>query len=44
MAATPGLEHSRKAFGWAARDKSGVLSPFDFTRRYAFQTSSIPQP
>ncbi|QCD81963.1 probable mannitol dehydrogenase [Vigna unguiculata] len=33
MAATPGLEHSRKALGWAARDKSGVLSPFDFTRR-----------
>ncbi|ESW28449.1 hypothetical protein PHAVU_003G287400 [Phaseolus vulgaris] len=33
MAVTPGLEHSRKAFGWAARDTSGVLSPFNFTRR-----------
>ncbi|XP_074294481.1 putative mannitol dehydrogenase [Silene latifolia] len=24
---------SQKAFGWAARDTSGVLSPFDFSRR-----------
>jgi len=23
-----------KAFGWAARDTSGVLSPFNFSRRY----------
>ncbi|GAA0175382.1 oxidoreductase [Lithospermum erythrorhizon] len=25
--------HPNKAFGWAARDKSGTLSPFDFSRR-----------
>jgi len=37
MAVTPGLEHARKAIGWAARDTSGVLSPFNFTRRYSFQ-------
>jgi len=43
MAVTPGLEHTRKAIGWAARDTSGVLSPFNFTRRYSSQTSSIPQ-
>lgn len=28
-------EETRKAFGWAARDSSGILSPFHFTRRYA---------
>ncbi|KAK4481381.1 hypothetical protein RD792_012269 [Penstemon davidsonii] len=27
------MEHQVKAFGWAARDPSGVLSPFNFTRR-----------
>ncbi|XP_009762617.1 8-hydroxygeraniol dehydrogenase-like [Nicotiana sylvestris] len=26
-------EHPVKALGWAARDASGVLSPFNFTRR-----------
>ncbi|CAO2827882.1 unnamed protein product [Amaranthus hypochondriacus] len=26
-------EHPQKAFGWAARDSSGVLSPFNFSRR-----------
>ncbi|KAJ6692124.1 ALDEHYDE REDUCTASE [Salix purpurea] len=26
-------EHHNKAFGWAARDQSGVLSPFQFSRR-----------
>jgi len=26
-------EHPTKAFGWAARDQSGVLSPFKFSRR-----------
>ncbi|PRQ57194.1 putative mannitol dehydrogenase [Rosa chinensis] len=26
-------EHPRKAVGWAARDSSGVLSPFSFSRR-----------
>ncbi|KAF6166745.1 hypothetical protein GIB67_005621 [Kingdonia uniflora] len=26
-------EHRRKAFGWAARDSTGVLSPFNFSRR-----------
>ncbi|MCD7462108.1 8-hydroxygeraniol dehydrogenase [Datura stramonium] len=29
-------EHPNKAFGWAARDSSGVLSPFNFSRRYGF--------
>ncbi|KAK4390842.1 8-hydroxygeraniol dehydrogenase [Sesamum angolense] len=27
------MAQSVKAFGWAARDSSGVLSPFDFSRR-----------
>ncbi|XP_028754572.1 probable mannitol dehydrogenase isoform X2 [Neltuma alba] len=27
------MEHPLKAFGWAARDTSGVLSPFHFSRR-----------
>ncbi|EXB62434.1 putative mannitol dehydrogenase [Morus notabilis] len=26
-------EHPKKAFGWAARDTSGLLSPFHFSRR-----------
>ena len=26
--------HPTKAFGWAARDQSGVLSPFNFSRRF----------
>ncbi|XP_058099623.1 probable mannitol dehydrogenase [Magnolia sinica] len=26
-------EHIQKAFGWAARDNSGILSPFKFSRR-----------
>ncbi|ONK65830.1 uncharacterized protein A4U43_C06F1410 [Asparagus officinalis] len=29
----PEEEHPRKAFGWAARDSSGILSPFSFSRR-----------
>ncbi|KAJ1406979.1 Polyketide synthase, enoylreductase domain [Sesbania bispinosa] len=33
MAVSPEMEHPRKAFGWAARDTSGVLSPFNFSRR-----------
>ncbi|CAJ1931238.1 unnamed protein product [Sphenostylis stenocarpa] len=33
MASQPELEHPRKAFGWAARDPSGLLSPFNFSRR-----------
>ncbi|URE39616.1 cinnamyl alcohol dehydrogenase [Musa troglodytarum] len=32
-ATSPEEEHPRKAFGWAARDASGVLSPFAFSRR-----------
>ncbi|KAK6923863.1 Alcohol dehydrogenase-like, C-terminal [Dillenia turbinata] len=31
---SPELEHPVKAVGWAARDSSGVLSPFDFSRRH----------
>ncbi|KAJ0987254.1 hypothetical protein J5N97_005610 [Dioscorea zingiberensis] len=27
------MEQQQPAFGWAARDSSGVLSPFNFTRR-----------
>ncbi|KAI3462150.1 hypothetical protein Pfo_018813 [Paulownia fortunei] len=33
MAKSPEEEHPVKAFGWAARDPSGVLSPFHFSRR-----------
>ncbi|PON97070.1 Alcohol dehydrogenase superfamily, zinc-type [Trema orientale] len=33
MAKSPEEEHPRKAFGWAARDSSGILSPFHFSRR-----------
>nr|DAD22179.1 TPA_asm: hypothetical protein HUJ06_023642 [Nelumbo nucifera] len=34
MSKSPEQEHPRKAIGWAARDSSGVLSPFKFSRRY----------
>ncbi|KAG5001557.1 hypothetical protein JHK87_022629 [Glycine soja] len=34
MAVPPEMEHPRKAFGWTARDTSGVLSPFKFSRRH----------
>ncbi|GLU20240.1 hypothetical protein SLE2022_364500 [Rubroshorea leprosula] len=30
---SPADQHPRKAFGWAATDPSGVLSPFNFSRR-----------
>lgn len=33
MLKSPENEHPRKAFGWAARDPSGLLSPFNFSRR-----------
>uniref|UniRef100_A0A7N2LZ54 Cinnamyl alcohol dehydrogenase n=1 Tax=Quercus lobata TaxID=97700 RepID=A0A7N2LZ54_QUELO len=33
MAKSPEVEHPNKAFGWAARDTSGLLSPFNFSRR-----------
>ncbi|XP_021911798.1 probable mannitol dehydrogenase [Carica papaya] len=33
MAKVPEQEHPKPAFGWAARDSSGVLSPFKFSRR-----------
>ncbi|AES95931.1 cinnamyl alcohol dehydrogenase-like protein [Medicago truncatula] len=33
MASKPETEHPKQAFGWAARDTSGVLSPFKFSRR-----------
>ncbi|XVF61487.1 hypothetical protein PTKIN_Ptkin08bG0133500 [Pterospermum kingtungense] len=33
MTRLPEEEHPNKAFGWAARDISGVLSPFKFSRR-----------
>ena len=34
MAKSPEQEHPTKAFGWAASDPSGVLSPFKFSRRF----------
>ncbi|KDP35308.1 hypothetical protein JCGZ_09467 [Jatropha curcas] len=33
MAKSPEEEHPQKAFGWAAKDTSGILSPFHFSRR-----------
>ncbi|KAA8530992.1 hypothetical protein F0562_005718 [Nyssa sinensis] len=33
MAKSPEEEHPQNAFGWAARDASGILSPFNFSRR-----------
>ncbi|KAM7276868.1 hypothetical protein ACFE04_018734 [Oxalis oulophora] len=33
MAKSPADEHPNKAFGWAASDTSGHLSPFNFSRR-----------
>ncbi|XP_057978433.1 probable cinnamyl alcohol dehydrogenase 9 [Malania oleifera] len=33
MAKSPETEHPHKAFGWAARDNSAILSPFHFSRR-----------
>ncbi|XP_050292099.1 probable mannitol dehydrogenase [Quercus robur] len=33
MAKSPEVEHPKKAFGWAARDSSGIFSPFKFSRR-----------
>ncbi|XP_056161139.1 probable mannitol dehydrogenase [Syzygium oleosum] len=33
MAKSPEQEHPQEAFGWAARDPSGLLSPFKFSRR-----------
>ncbi|GAV84218.1 ADH_zinc_N domain-containing protein/ADH_N domain-containing protein [Cephalotus follicularis] len=35
---SPEQEHPKKAFGWAARDTSGVLSPFKFSRRATGET------
>lgn len=34
MAKSPEEEHPQKVFGWAARDSSGLLSPFHFSRRF----------
>ena len=34
MATQPEIEHPRKAFGWAARDPSGFLAPFNFPIRF----------
>ncbi|PIA41156.1 hypothetical protein AQUCO_02300153v1 [Aquilegia coerulea] len=33
MSKSPEEEHPQKALGWAARDNSGILSPFKFSRR-----------
>jgi hypothetical protein len=35
MATQPDDEHPKKALGWAARDFSGLLSPFNFFRRFS---------
>ncbi|KAL6012666.1 hypothetical protein ACLOJK_003155 [Asimina triloba] len=32
----------QKAFGWAARDPFGILSPFSFSRRFVFLSSLSP--
>ena len=33
---SPEEEHPVKTFGYAAKDPSGVLSPFKFSRRYIY--------
>ncbi|KAK1275950.1 putative cinnamyl alcohol dehydrogenase 9 [Acorus gramineus] len=33
MSKNPETEHPKSAFGWAAKDSSGILSPFKFSRR-----------
>ena len=33
MAKSQGEDNQTKAYGWAARDTSGALSPFNFSRR-----------
>ncbi|CAI9777917.1 unnamed protein product [Fraxinus pennsylvanica] len=33
MEKSPEMEHPVKAFGWAAKDTTGILSPFKFSRR-----------
>uniref|UniRef100_A0A5B7CC31 Putative mannitol dehydrogenase isoform X2 n=1 Tax=Davidia involucrata TaxID=16924 RepID=A0A5B7CC31_DAVIN len=38
MAKSPEEQHPVKAYGWAARDTSGVLSPFKFSRRDTGET------
>ncbi|KAA8546670.1 hypothetical protein F0562_003099 [Nyssa sinensis] len=38
MAKSPEEQHPVKAYGWAARDNSGVLSPFKFSRRVTGET------
>jgi len=35
VAVQPEVKHPRKAYGWAARNISVVLSPFLFSRSYA---------
>lgn len=37
MAKSSETEHPIKAFGWAASDTTGLLSPFKFSRRYIIQ-------
>lgn len=34
MVKSPEQEHPQEALGWAARDPSGLLSPFKFSRRF----------
>ncbi|KAB1202003.1 putative mannitol dehydrogenase [Morella rubra] len=41
MEKSPEQEHPKKAFGWAARDPSGVLSPFKFSRRQPETTRNV---
>jgi cinnamyl-alcohol dehydrogenase len=40
MSKSPEEEHPVKAFGWAARDQSGHLSPFNFSRRWSLVSLS----
>lgn len=34
------VEGEKKALGWAARDPSGVLSPYSYTLRFLIPSSS----
>lgn len=35
------VEGEKKALGWAARDPSGVLSPYSYTLRFLIPSSSV---
>jgi len=41
MAKSAEVEHHNKAFDWAATDTSGLLSPFNFSRRTSFSQKEL---